>query len=50
MAVKPIPDGYHSITPFLIVPGAAKLLDFLQQTYEAAADLGHWDRAALERV
>lgn len=25
------------------------LLQFLQDTYEAAADLGHWDRAALER-
>ncbi len=25
------------------------LLDFLQTTYEAAADLGKWDRAALER-
>jgi hypothetical protein len=25
------------------------LLDFLQSTYEAAADLGAWDRAALER-
>ncbi len=25
------------------------LLDFLQQTYAAAADLGRWDRAALER-
>ncbi len=25
------------------------LLQFLQTTYEAAADLGHWDRAALER-
>ncbi len=24
------------------------LLDFLQTTYEAAAELGHWDRAALE--
>jgi hypothetical protein len=27
----------------------ATLLDFLQSTYEAAADLGGWDRAALER-
>jgi hypothetical protein len=27
----------------------ALLLDFLQSTYEAAADLGGWDRAALER-
>ncbi|GCE26912.1 hypothetical protein KDA_23960 [Dictyobacter alpinus] len=25
------------------------LLDFLQSTYAAAADLAHWDRAALER-
>ena len=25
------------------------LLQFLQETYAAAADLGHWDRAALER-
>ncbi len=24
------------------------LLDFLQTTYEAAADLGKWDRASLE--
>ena len=24
------------------------LLAFLQSTYEAAAELGHWDRAALE--
>jgi hypothetical protein len=27
----------------------AMLLDFLQTTYEAAANLAHWDRAALER-
>jgi hypothetical protein len=26
------------------------LLGFLQETYEAAADLAHWDRAALERT
>jgi hypothetical protein len=25
------------------------LLDFCQTTYDAAADLGHWDRAALEK-
>lgn len=28
----------------------AVLLDFLQDTYEAAADLGKWDRAALEQT
>jgi len=27
----------------------AALLAFLQSTYEAAANLAHWDRAALER-
>ncbi|WOJ90561.1 DUF5996 family protein [Methylocapsa polymorpha] len=26
-----------------------RLLEFLESTYVAAADLGHWDRAALER-
>ena len=35
MAVKPIPDGYHSITPYLTIPGVAKLLDFLKQAFEA---------------
>ena len=35
MAVKPIPDGYHSVTPYLSVPGVGKLLDFLQQAFEA---------------
>jgi len=25
------------------------LLEFCQSTYDAAADLGHWDRAALEK-
>jgi hypothetical protein len=25
------------------------VLEFLDSTYAAAADLGHWDRAALER-
>jgi hypothetical protein len=28
----------------------AALLDFLQDTYAAAADLAGWDRAALERA
>jgi Family of unknown function (DUF5996) len=27
----------------------ASLLDFCQSTYQAGADLGHWDRSALER-
>ena len=35
MAVKPIPDGYHTVTPYLIVPDAAKLIDFLKQAFDA---------------
>jgi Family of unknown function (DUF5996) len=28
----------------------AALMEFLQTTYEAAANVGHWDRASLERT
>jgi PhnB protein len=36
MAVKPIPEGYHTVTPYLIVEGAQKLIDFLKQGFDAA--------------
>lgn len=35
MAVKPIPDGYHSITPYLIIRDAARALDFYKQALGA---------------
>ncbi len=35
MAVKPIPDGYHSVTPYLVVEGVAKLIEFLKQAFDA---------------
>lgn len=35
MAAKPIPDGYHSITPYLMIDGAAKALDFYKQAFNA---------------
>lgn len=35
MAVKPIPDGYHSVTPYLAIKGAAKALDFYKQALGA---------------
>src|ERR1043166_7550224 len=35
MAVKAIPDGYHSVTPYLVVPGVATLLEFLTQAFGA---------------
>ena len=33
--VKPIPDGYHTVTPVLMVNDAAKLIDFLKQAFGA---------------
>ena len=35
MAVRAIPEGYHSLTPFVVVQGAAKLIEFLKQAYGA---------------
>ena len=35
MAVKPIPEGYHTVTPYLVVKGAAKALDFYKQAFGA---------------
>jgi PhnB protein len=35
MAVKPIPDRYHSVTPYLIAPGTARLIAFLEQAFGA---------------
>jgi PhnB protein len=35
MAVKPIPDGYHNVTPYLIVNGAARAIDFYTQAFGA---------------
>jgi PhnB protein len=33
--VKPIPDGYHSITPYLIIKGAAAAIDFYKTAFGA---------------
>jgi PhnB protein len=35
MAVKPIPEGYHSVTPYLIVKGAAAAIDFYKKAFGA---------------
>ncbi len=33
--VKPIPDGYHTATPYLVVKGAAKAIDFYKKAFGA---------------
>ena len=35
MATRPIPEGYHSVTPYLIVKGAAAALDFYKKAFGA---------------
>ena len=36
MPVKPIPDGYHTLTPYLTVRDAARAIDFYKQAFGAA--------------
>jgi len=35
MPVKPVPEGYHTVTPYLVVPGAAGVIDFLKKAFGA---------------
>ena len=35
MAVKPVPEGYHAVTPYLIVKGAARALEFYVNAFQA---------------
>jgi PhnB protein len=34
-AVRPIPEGYHAITPYLVVKDAARALDFYRRAFGA---------------
>ena len=35
MPVKPIPEGYHTLTPYIIVDGAARAIDFYKRAFGA---------------
>lgn len=35
MSVSPVPDGYHTVTPYLVVRDARQLIAFLQQAFAA---------------
>ena len=34
-AVKPVPHGYHTVTPYLTVANVQKLLDFVKAAFDA---------------
>ena len=36
---KPIPEGWHSVTPRLVVHDVARLVEFLKQAFGATGDL-----------
>ena len=35
MPVNPIPDGYHSVTPYLFISGAADAIAFYEKAFDA---------------
>lgn len=36
MAVKAIPDGYYSLTPYLVIKGAAEAMEFYKKVFGAS--------------
>lgn len=35
MAVKPVPEGYHTVTPYLVISGASRAIEFYQRAFGA---------------
>ncbi|HTW65758.1 MAG TPA: VOC family protein [Bryobacteraceae bacterium] len=33
--VKPVPEGHHTVSPYLVVPGVGKLIEFVKQAFGA---------------
>ena len=40
---KPVPDGFHTVTPYLIVKGAAAAIEFYKKAFGATEVLRHSD-------
>ena len=32
---KPIPEGHHTVTPYLVIPGVAKVIEFVKEAFGA---------------
>jgi PhnB protein len=41
MSIRPIPEGYHTATPYLIIRGATRALDFYRQAFGATELMRH---------
>lgn len=43
MTVKPIPDGYRTVTPYLLIPNVDRILEFAKQAFGAVVTEEHKD-------
>ena len=50
MAVKPIPDGYHTITPYLIVANVEGLIEFVEEAFDGSLRGGEAARDSSGRI
>ena len=51
MAVKPIPDKFHTVTPYLVVQDVDKLIEFVKRAFDATERFRHLRaRGRRERV
>jgi PhnB protein len=41
MAVKPVPEGYHTVTPYLIVRDAARAIEYYKESFGASELMRH---------
>jgi PhnB protein len=41
MPIKPVPEGYHTVTPYLIVENAGALLEFVRRAFGATVNEEH---------
>lgn len=42
MAVQPIPEGDHTVTPYLTATDATALLAFIEKAFDATKRGGRW--------
>jgi len=41
MAVKPVPEGYHAVTPYLICKGASEAIEYYKKVFGATEIMRH---------
>ena len=42
MSVKPVPEGYHTLTPYLAVDNAAEAIEFYKKAFGAKEIFGDY--------